>query len=153
MTAVNHSVMGAIIAVSVQQPILALPLALASHFLLDALPHFGAHTVAKSTSREFRAVLLTDAFLTSAFMVTITFAGYRAGLPIWLAPTGAMLGWLPDVMWYKHYRSDLRGEEKQWGKIRRFHKKIQRYEVAWGWRVEAVWFLLTVWLLGRLLFG
>ncbi|MFZ1324307.1 MAG: hypothetical protein WAQ57_04090 [Candidatus Saccharimonadales bacterium] len=41
MHTVNHAAAGAGIALAVRQPLLALPLALASHFVLDALPHYG----------------------------------------------------------------------------------------------------------------
>jgi hypothetical protein len=32
---------GAIIALAISQPLIALPLAFVSHFVLDALPHYG----------------------------------------------------------------------------------------------------------------
>lgn len=152
MTATNHAVMGSIVAVGVVNPVIGLPLALASHFLLDALPHFGAHTIAKPGSKEFSAIITFDTFLTVSFFVIASFAGYRAGLPIWLVPVGAMLGWIPDAMWYKHYQNDLRGEDKHWDIVRRAHKKIQRYEVSWGWIVESVWFVASVALLSWLIF-
>ena len=41
MTATNHALSGALIGLAVMQPILALPLAFVSHFMLDAVPHFG----------------------------------------------------------------------------------------------------------------
>lgn len=152
MTATNHAVMGSIVAVGVANPVIGLPLAFASHFILDALPHFGAHTVARPGSKEFSAILKTDAFLTASFILLATFAGYRAGLPIWLVPAGGILGGIPDVMWLKHYQNDINGQDKQWGIVRTFHKKIQRYEVSWGWIVESIWFVVTVALLSWLVF-
>ncbi len=41
MTGFNHAVTGALIAGAVGNPFLAIPLAFASHFVLDAIPHFG----------------------------------------------------------------------------------------------------------------
>lgn len=153
MTATNHAVMGSIVAVGVANPVIGLPLAFASHFLLDSLPHFGAHTVAQPGSKEFSAILKFDTFLTTSFVLISTFAGYRAGLPVWLVPAGAMLGWIPDVMWYKHYQNDIHGEDKHWDIVRKVHKKIQRFEVSWGWIVESVWFAITVALLSWLIFS
>lgn len=152
MTAVNHTVMGSIVVASVGNPLVGLPLALISHFLLDALPHFGAHTVADPKSREFRAVMATDTLLTVAFLAMVAFAGHRVGLPVWLLPVGGLMGWLPDVMWYKHYQSDLRGEKKQWDRMRKFHKSIQRYERSWGWLVEVLVFIVLVLLLNHIIF-
>lgn len=153
MTAVNHAVTGAIVATAVSNPCVGLPLALLSHFILDALPHFGAHTIAKPKTKEFRAILLTDTFLTTSFLLFVAFAGYRADLNWLVIVAGGFLGWLPDVMWYKHYQSDLRGEPKQWDRVRSFHKKIQRWEVSWGWVVEILWFVAGVAILSRLIFG
>lgn len=152
MTAVNHSVFGALTVAVVANPIIGLPLALASHFLLDSLPHFGAHTVAEAKSRDFKSILLFDTFLTICFTLLVTFAGIRAGWSWWLLPLGAFFGWIPDLMWYKHYKNDLRGEEKEWDFIRQFHKKIQRWELSWGWTVEVVWFVATVATLSFLIF-
>lgn len=153
MTAANHAVTGSLIVAAVGNPAIGLPLALLSHFILDALPHFGAHTVADPRSREFRAILVTDALLTLSFMLVVGFAGYHTGLDWWVLPLGAAFGWMPDLMWYKHYISGLRGEELQWDPIRLFHKKIQRWEVSWGWIVESVWFVALVVTLSYVLFA
>lgn len=153
MTAVNHTVMGSVVVAAVGNPIVGLPLALISHFVLDSLPHFGVHTVADPKSREFRAVLVTDMLLTAVFLLIVAFASYRVGLPVWLLVVGGFLGWLPDVMWYKHYQNDLRGEKKQWGPIRKFHKSIQRYERSWGWAVELLVFFVLVLVLNRIIFA
>ncbi len=152
MTATNHAVMGAIVCATIANPVIGLPLAFFSHFVLDSLPHFGIHTVAKPTSKQYRAILRVDALLTVSFILIITFVGFKMGLPVWLLPLGAIFGWLPDVMWYKHYKNDLRGEPKQWDIIRSTHKKIQHLEVSWGWLVEVVWFISSVALLHCILF-
>lgn len=152
MTATNHAVTGALIAAAVSNPVIGLPLALLSHFALDALPHFGAHTVAKPGSKEFKYILIFDGFLTTSFLITIFFAGIAADYPWWLLPLGGFLGGIPDLMWLKHYQNDLRGQDKHWDIVRTIHKKIQRYEVSWGWTVEAVWFVCGIILLNRVLF-
>jgi len=41
MTITNHVLAGAIIGLTVSNPVAAIVLAFASHFVLDALPHFG----------------------------------------------------------------------------------------------------------------
>lgn len=152
MTATNHAVTGAIIAAVIPHPLIGLPLALLSHFVLDSIPHFGAHTKAKPDSKEFAAILATDGFLLISFLIIVTLAGYEAGYQWWLLPVGALLGVLPDIMWIKHYRNDLRGEEKHWDYIRHFHKKIQRWEIPSGWVIETVWFLAVVIVLNRIIF-
>jgi hypothetical protein len=43
MTATNHMLAGAVVAVGLQHPLLIAPIAVLSHFVLDGLPHFGVH--------------------------------------------------------------------------------------------------------------
>jgi ABC-type dipeptide/oligopeptide/nickel transport system permease component len=152
MTATNHALTGSIIAAAVPNPVIGLPLALLSHFVLDALPHFGAHTVANPKTKEFRAILITDSIMTAVLLLFVAFASYRMGMNWFVVFMGGFLAWLPDVMWYKHYQSDLRGEPKQWDRLRTFHKKIQQWEVSWGWAVEIVWFVAGVLVLNRIIF-
>jgi len=41
MTATNHALTGAAIGLLVGEPLIAVPAAIASHFICDALPHYG----------------------------------------------------------------------------------------------------------------
>lgn len=152
MTAVNHALTGSIVVATINNPQLGLPLALLSHFILDALPHFGAHTIASPKSKEFRAILLCDGLLTMCFIMVIAFVGYRIGLDWWLLPFGAILAVLPDFMWYKHYKSDLQGKTKTWDPVRKAHKKIQQWEVSWGWIIEVLWYIAAILILYSILF-
>ena len=62
---------GAVIAFTVKKPLLALPLAVLSHFVLDSIPHFGDNNQGVSKEGYFprfkKAVLITDAALTVIF--------------------------------------------------------------------------------------
>lgn len=40
MTATNHALTGAVIALAINEPWLAIPLAFLSHFAIDAIPHW-----------------------------------------------------------------------------------------------------------------
>lgn len=55
MTATGHAIIGTVIAAKIGNPALAVPLALASHFLADALPHWdtGYHREQKSRRKFF----------------------------------------------------------------------------------------------------
>ena len=153
MTATNHALTGAVIVAAVSNPVIGLPLALLSHFVLDALPHFGAHTVAQPGKREFSAILMTDGVLLISLLIVLTVAGKSVDLAWWLLPLGGVLGSAPDIMWAKHYRDDIKGDVKQWGVVRKFHKQIQRWERSWGWVVEVLWFVCFVVILNQLLFN
>ncbi|MCA9342544.1 hypothetical protein KC950_00825 [Candidatus Saccharibacteria bacterium] len=153
MTATNHALTGAVIAATVVNPALGLTLAFLSHFALDALPHFGAHTVASVKSKEFRYILTTDGIVLTAFLVIVGFAGYKVGYDWWLLPLGGLLAAIPDIMWLSHYKADLSGADKEWDIIRKFHKTIQQWERSWGWIVEMVWFVVFTIILNRILFS
>lgn len=58
MIATNHALTGAAIAVVIKQPILAIPLAFVSHFICDAIPHFGVDL--KFNSRAMYVWLILD---------------------------------------------------------------------------------------------
>ena len=153
MTATNHAITGAVIVAGVSNPLVGLPLALLSHFVLDALPHFGAHTVAHAKSKEFKYILMTDGFLLITFTFLSGYAGYKVGLDWWLLPLGAIFGGIPDLMWLNHYKADLAGETKTWDVVRKAHKAIQRWERSWGWMIEVIWFVGAILILNKLLFG
>jgi hypothetical protein len=53
MTATGHALIGTVIAAKVGNPALAIPIAIASHFLADALPHWdtGYHRKTKSKQK------------------------------------------------------------------------------------------------------
>lgn len=51
MTATGHAIIGTVIAAKVANPALAIPIAIASHFLVDALPHWDTSYHRKHKSR------------------------------------------------------------------------------------------------------
>ena len=67
MTASNHAATGALVAVAVSQPYIAVPLALAAHFAMDGIPHFGLGRglgiLERNRSKVFVQVLLADVLL------------------------------------------------------------------------------------------
>ena len=55
MTATGHAIIGTVIAAKIGDPLIAVPLAVASHFLADALPHWDTsyHREQKSKKKFF----------------------------------------------------------------------------------------------------
>lgn len=142
MTATNHAVTGAIIALVVKEPVLALPLAIASHFALDSLPHFGNHPKVPHTSRAFLYILAADAGMASSILMSLFIL-----LPgSWLLPVAcAILAMAPDLMWFPNFVREVTGQKlKKPDAITLWHKKIQRYERPWGMYVEAVWLTVMI---------
>lgn len=132
MIGFNHALAGGVIALTVQDPLLVAPLALASHFALDALPHFGQSDKIKPYNKSFKQMLVFDAIV--CFTVL--------GLLLWRAPelwpailVGTFFATLPDFIWL------LRGEAKWLSWFFKFHSKIQQGERPWGWRLEIIYFI------------
>ena len=135
MTATNHALSGAIIGLTITQSAIALPLAFVSHFILDAVPHFGIRFYESERKRRlFHIYLLVDATLLAVVMVSLFFAG--AG---WLAFGCLFLAGCPDfVQAYKYlFDKNFRVMPSQEHRFTRFHKKIQWNETLKGIFIEA----------------
>ena len=144
MTASNHVLTGATIAVVAQDPWVVVPAALASHFILDAIPHFGVYAhdnKLRNQSLLFRYVVLMDILLTVGLLIL---------LPSMLSPfmswftvlLGMVFAFLPDAVWVKGFiRDEVQNRyevAKHWVTI--MHKRIQTFEKPIGIIVELTWF-------------
>lgn len=145
MTATNHMLTGALIAVTVQRPELAIPLAFVSHFALDAIPHFGFEeddVVVRNGMKLFRTVMSIDiAACISALIVlpTVAHLTHMAVRP-WAVATCMLAAYSPDLIWLYRYVREMREKRPQpKGKFARFHQKIQWSETLHGMHAEFVW--------------
>ena len=135
MTATNHGLAGALIGLAVTQPELALPLAFASHFALDAVPHFGIRFYESEKKKKlFHRYLLIDASLLSILIISLYLAG--AG---WLVFACLFLAGCPDfVQAYKYiFQPKFRTNPTQEHWFTKFHKNIQKSETEKGIFLEA----------------
>lgn len=77
MTATSHAVIGTVIAAKVGNPALAIPLALASHFVADMVPHWDAgFNWRKKSNNRFIAEAVADVivgFITSYLLLVFLF--------------------------------------------------------------------------------
>ncbi len=126
MTATNHALSGAVIGLAITQPAIALPLAFASHFVLDAVPHFGiGFSKSEQNRRLFHRYLLVDASLLLLIILYLYFAG--AG---WLVFACLFLAGCPDFYQAYNYLFNKKFRATGGGiwnnKFARFHKDIQR---------------------------
>jgi hypothetical protein len=139
MTGLNHAATGALIAVAINKPILALPAAFLSHFAADFILHWDYKL--RPVYREL--VIMMDLTLSLSLLLVLALLMHNSDR---LIIAGGLLGILPDAMWLPHI---IRGEQSPMNgksilhKVRLFHHKIQ-HELAIGAVVEAVWFIATV---------
>jgi hypothetical protein len=140
MTGFNHGMTGAVIALTVKQPALAVPLAFLSHFATDMIPHFGLDEK-QLFKRRFNVILVAD------FLFAITLMAILAILfpeHIWLIWVCMIAAASPDLMWAYHrlYIEHHKKRPKKLGRIARFHSKIQWSQTIPGFLIEAIWFVL-----------
>jgi hypothetical protein len=140
MTATNHVVAGAVVVAVVSNPVLGLPLALISHLVLDALPHYGNTNV---SGRAFLYALAADAGLASAFLLCV--AILQPDRWPWII-AGGVIAASPDLLWFPGWIKELRGETVNRNWLTRFLSWIQWGERPWGIIIEFFWFVLSVWL-------
>lgn len=144
MTATNHAMTGAVIAVSIPEPWLAIPLAFASHFLLDAIPHFGIYeddVLRRNKHWLFRSVITIDILLVLTLLITVPI--YLNGqINPWIVLSCMIAAVLPDLIWVYRFFGEVKTQTwKPGGKFARFHQGIQKIEQPWGLIIELIWFV------------
>ena len=137
MFLLNHAVTGFVLAEGIDNQWMLYPVALGSHFVLDALPHFGLGE--DFTSKKLVRIGVVDTVVTIVGGLTYVSIFPEKALPAAIAAT---LSALPDFGWLLKF--------KGWAKDNRFfrfHKMIQWGERKYGWIYEAVWTTFMVVLL------
>ena len=140
MTGFNHGVTGAVIALSVKHPALAVPLAFLSHFACDLIPHF-AFPKKDHFTRKFNIVIASDFLFAVLLMVILAVLFPAHKWLIWACMVAAAS---PDLMWAYHrlYVEHLKKRPAKLGLVGRFHSKIQWSQTLTGALGEGVWFLI-----------
>ena len=155
MIATNHALVGAIIGISIKKPELALPLAFVSHFVFDAVPHFGGVNMSPQDwlcSRVFKSMLIIDAILCFALVL---FLGINQPNNWLLASVCAFLATSPDFMHMPRFLAANKNSSKpvKEGFLLKIHHKVQWFEKPIGAIVEVIFFAaamiilfqLTIW--------
>lgn len=137
MTATNHALTGAVIGLSISNPIIALPLALGSHYIMDALPHFGKKWEIHST--KFTRMLMLEA-LFCFLIVLIIFV---------VQPKNVILGIIcafvaaaPDLLSFNSYLKARQGKEHKPSLYFKFAKRIQKKEAPENYIYDLIWFIV-----------
>jgi hypothetical protein len=135
---------GALIAYAVSNPVAVLPLAFASHFLLDSLPHYGESL--KPLSAFTKRVWAVD-FVVLLCVLTLLLVGSK-----WLLVFGAVCALLPDTAWV--YRFGIREKfgklpPERMNMLNRFHSRIQKYEFRKGIFIEVAYVGIVGYLLAQ----
>jgi len=125
-------------------------IALLSHYVLDALPHYKpAIPEDKIIKTEgFRRYLMVEAIL-CFIVVAVLFAVHPVN---WLvAAICAFLAAAPDLFSYSRYKAGRAGRKVKPNLYTTFASKIQWFERPIGGVVEAVWFISAIVILANIL--
>lgn len=143
MTATNHALTGAVIGLVTGEPLLALPAALASHFICDALPHFGSASPpqVKLRRNNFRNYLILEFCLCVLLVAVLAFFRPEHWL---LSSMCAFLATSPDLLWINRYLKLRRGKHWKRSAYARFAGDIQWFEKPIGAAVETAWFIAGI---------
>jgi hypothetical protein len=138
MTGLNHALTGTAIALAVQQPLLAAPLAFLSHFLLDVTPHFGGTPVYEFGHKWFPPIMVADGIIAASAVFFICSLVPHMAVLILLC---ALCAILPDIFLLTYY---TQGRPNTW--FHRWHLGMQWFERPPGLIVEAAYaiFISTV---------
>lgn len=139
MIATNHALTGAAIATVIKQPLLAMPLAFASHFVCDAIPHFGVDL--KFRSRAMYIWLILDGIAALAAAGFLLLNGVENS--VLLAVCG-FLAMSPDLAWLHYGLKNQLGSFGSYDFITRIHHKIQWYQKTPGLVIELAWAILMI---------
>jgi hypothetical protein len=146
MTGLNHALTGALVAASINEPLLALPAALLSHFVIDAIPHWNYEPGPRIASRQ--VLMFADLVLSLALLLILALT---VDANPYIVILGGLLGILPDTMWLRYFltgRPSITGSPKRIiNRIRKLHFWIQWSETPKGIFVELLWFPLMLWLI------
>lgn len=143
MTATNHALTGAVIGLVVGQPLIAVPAALVSHFVCDALPHykFNLPDSVLLRTKGFRDYLIVDASLCVLLVALLALFHPQHWL---LAAVCAFIATSPDLLWINKYLKTRRGQHWKRSAIHKFAGGIQWFQRPIGILVEVAWFVAAV---------
>lgn len=145
MIGFNHAVVGGFIGKFLPLPI-ALPLAFASHFVLDMLPHYGIPHHQRD-NRFWRYFCIADFAVSWVLLGGI--ALYRHQYAIFfsaLAATSPDFIWIARVIRTRSFNFSIHKS-----RFAKWHASIQRYERPWGIYVDVPlaivlgYFAVTTW--------
>lgn len=143
MRAINHALTGALIGLVVQEPAVAVPAAVASHFVCDALPHFGPDLpeLKNLRSRQFRNLLIIDGCLCFALVIIL---GIQKPEHWLLAAICAFAAASPDLISINRFLKAKQHRVWKGSAYTHFANNIQWFERPIGAAVELAWLTGTI---------
>lgn len=143
MTATNHALTGAVIGILVGQPWIAVPAAVASHFVCDAIPHFKVNLPDKTLlkTKGFRNYLIVDGSLCVLLVACLAVFQPQHWF---LASVCAFLATSPDLFSINKYIKMRSGQRWRPNAYSKFADGIQWFSRPVGAVVEITWLVMAL---------
>lgn len=139
MTTSNHVLVGGSIALALHSSLLVIPLAFASHFVLDALPHYGYEGQGYKVGFKHKTTFIMEAFGLIGLLILLVTVNFF----VWLTFIAAIVAVSPDFEWaYRYIFFERKNIKPKSGFFTRFHQKIQWCERKWGIVFEILFFIV-----------
>jgi hypothetical protein len=140
MTTSNHVLVASLIAVTIKDPVIVLPLAFLSHFILDALPHYGY----AGHGGYIEAFKHKTTFVMEGLgLIGIVILLFTIHFSVCVVTAAVILSILPDFEWViRYFFYERKGLKPPNTLTSRFHNKIQWCERPWGIFVEIGFFVV-----------
>ena len=106
MLSIAHGLTGALIASKIPNPILSIPLVLASHFLEDRVPHWDVGQGLSSQKKSKQTAFFQELFFDFPISILIVYLFFQMGRPFDWRP---WLGLLPDFIEFPYLFLNHRG--------------------------------------------
>lgn len=140
MTITNHILAGSIIGLTVSNPVLAIVLALTSHFIMDALPHFGyagQKGYGEALQHRMSYIVAVATAITSVIVIILLALNSK-----WFAIFTGIVAASPDAAgvynWLKYEKQGRASTGFIYWTHVRFHRAIQKFERPWGIYIEVL---------------
>ncbi len=143
---------GAVIALSIKNPAIAVPLSFISHYFQDVIPHWN-YGVSRQTNdkgafftKKFNLSLLGDFCLSLILMIVLAFLFPTQKWLIWACMIAAAS---PDLVWayYRLYREHIKKQKPHYDLFSELHRKIQWSQTAHGGLVEIAWAITGIFII------
>lgn len=145
-----HVVVGAAIATKVGNPALAIPLAFASHFVLDMVPHWNPHTYTETMklgrpSNQTLAITITDLLVSAGTGIYLASAQLPNTYMTILILACCFASVLPDVSKYPFFlfKRARKGFYKKWVDYERSLQANAAF--FWGVTTQVLTILAGLW--------
>lgn len=110
MLSIAHGPTGALIASKIPNPVISIPLILASHYLEDRIPHWDVGQGLSSQRKRKRSAFLQELFFDFPLSIVLVYLFFQAGRPFdWRPWLGWFVGLLPDFIEFPYLFLNHRG--------------------------------------------